>query len=87
MTVYLLAADKRIRRGAPLDACTADVTPRRCRRFKAAPGQKFTWINTSLADNRVVQTGRAVADPHGLVTAEKVIITKGRNRLVIKRAK
>ncbi len=85
MTVYLHAGDKRGRGAAPLDRCTADVTPRRCQRFKAKPGEKFTWTNTSLADKKVLQTGTAVADGLGLVTVRKVIITKGRNRLVIRR--
>jgi len=87
MTLYLCAGDKQGRGAAPLDQCTADVTPRRCRRFKARPDEKFTWTNTSLADGKVIQTGAAAADPGGLVTAEKVIISKGRNRLVIQRAR
>jgi len=85
MTLYLLGGDKRGRDGAPLDQCTADVTPRRCRHFKAGPADTFTWTNTSLADNQVVQSGTAAADTWGLVTAEKVIISKGKNRLVIQR--
>jgi hypothetical protein len=85
MTLYLYAGDDRGRNAAPLDQCTADVTPRRCRRFHAQPGQKFQWANTSLADEKTVQTGTAVADQWGLVTAEKVIISKGKNRLVIQR--
>ena len=87
MTVYLYAGDRRGRGAAPLDTCTADVTPRRCRLFKAKPGAKFTWTNTSIKDKKVVQTGQAVADKHGLVTAQDVIITKGKNRLVIVKAK
>jgi len=87
MTLYLCAGDDRGRRGAPLEECTADVTPRRCRRFKAKPGEEFTWNNTSLADDKVVQTGTAVADRWGLVTARQVVISKGKNRLVIQRAK
>jgi hypothetical protein len=85
MTLYLYAGDDRGRNAAPLDQCTADVTPRRCRRFRAQPSQKFDWTNTSLADEKTVQTGTAVADQWGLVTAEKVIISKGKNRLVIQR--
>lgn len=93
MTVWLYGGDNRGRGAAPLDQCAVDVTPRRCRKFKAGPGQKFTWTNTSLADlpgrqagNTVVQTGAAVGDKWGLVTAEKVIVSKGRNRLVIRPA-
>ena len=87
MTVYLYAGGRRGRGAAPLDRCTADVTPRRCQRFKARPGEKFTWTNTSLADKKVVQTGTAVADTYGLVTAKRILISKGKNRLVIQRAK
>ncbi|MBM4035451.1 MAG: hypothetical protein FJ291_27230 [Planctomycetes bacterium] len=87
MTLYLVAGDKRGRGGAPLDACTADVTPRRCQRFKPSPGAKVTWTNTSLADANPVQTGTAIADQWGLVTAQRVIISKGKNRLAILPAK
>jgi hypothetical protein len=87
MTVYLIGGEKGANpsQSAPLDSCTADVTPRRCQKFKALPGEKFAWTNTSLAENKVLQTGTAVADQYGFVTAEKVTITKGKNRLVIKR--
>jgi len=74
------------RDGAPKDECTVDVTPRRCQKFKCKPGEKFNWTNTGLADNKEVQKGTAVADRWGLVTAEGVVITKGKNRLVIQRA-
>ncbi len=86
MTVYLYAGDARGRGAAPVDRCTADVTARRCRKFRAKPGEKFTWTNTSVAENKVVQQGSAVADELGLVTARKVIISKGKNHLVIRRA-
>ncbi len=42
MTVYL--GEK-----APLGECTVDLTPRRCRKFKATKGQKFAYTNTLLA--------------------------------------
>ena len=87
MTLYLDPGDKQGRGGAPLSQCSADVTPRRCRGFAAKPGEKFAWINTSPADGKVVQTGTAIADPWGLVTAERVIVSKSRNRLVIQRAR
>ena len=87
MTLYLASGDKRGRSGAPLDQCTADVTPRRCQKFKASPGAKVTWTNTSVADGKAVQTGTAVADQWGLVTAPKVLISRGKNRLAIQRAK
>lgn len=60
-----------------------DVTPRRCQKFKPAPGETFRWTNTSLAEGKVVQSGTAVADRWGLVTLEKVTVSKGRNRIEI----
>jgi len=87
MTVYLHAGDKRGRNAAPLDQCAVDVTPRRCRQFKAAPGEEFAWTNTSEEDGKLVQRGTATADRWGLVTAEKVIVSKGRNRLAIWRSR
>ena len=85
MTVYLASGDKTGRNGAPLDECMADVTPRRCRQFKAQPGQRFAWTNTSLAGDKTIQSGTAVADDRGLVTAQQVCISKGKNRLAIRR--
>jgi hypothetical protein len=83
-TLYLLGP-RHDRPGAPLEQCAADVTPRRCTGFHPKPGETCAWTNTSLADNRLVQQGTAVADARGLVTAAKVVISKGRNRLVFKR--
>jgi len=71
----------------PAEQCITDLTPRRCQKFKAAPGQKFKWTNTDLADGKVLQSGRAVADKWGLVTLEKVRILTGRkHRIKIVRA-
>jgi len=89
--------------------CTVDLTPRRCRKFKPAPGAKFEWSNTllpapangngdaeaKLIDTKVpagpgavrVQSGRAVADQHGLVTLEKLVVGKAPQRVVITRAR
>jgi len=77
MTVYLATG----RGGAPADTCTVNITPRRLQKLKVAPGTAFTWTNTSLADGEVVQTGKAVADEYGLITMEKVTVTKGKNRI------
>lgn len=68
---------------SPEDTCTVDITPRRCRVFKPKPGQTFRWTNTSLPDNRVVQSGATTADPHGLVTIPAVQVTKARHRIRI----
>ena len=79
MTLYLTSG----KRGAPKDECTVNITPRRCQKFKLKPGQKLKWTNTSLKDNKVVQSGTATAGTWGLVTLEKIIATKGKNRIKI----
>ena len=50
---------------------TADVTPRRCQKFRPEPGDKLTW--TDSADN----TGTVVADANGLATVTAVKIKPG----------
>ncbi|KKL81634.1 hypothetical protein LCGC14_1992790 [marine sediment metagenome] len=71
---------------------TVDVTPRRCKRFKPAPGAKCTWQNLDFsnpAKPKVVDRGTVAADKYGLVTVEKFKVGKAGlgNRLVIKAAK
>jgi hypothetical protein len=34
----------------PFDDCTVDLTPRYYQKFKAAPGEKFAWTNTLIAE-------------------------------------
>jgi len=72
---------------APEDACTVDVTPRRCRGFRPQPGQKLTWTNFRRDGDgwKQIDTGTVKADRWGLVTVGKVRVTKGRNRLLIER--
>ena len=77
MTVYLTGG----KGGAPEDACTVNITPRRLQKLKVAPGAAFAWTNTSVKAGEVVQTGRATPDVHGRVTLEKVTVTKDRNRI------
>jgi len=85
MTVYLYAGDPRQGRpGAPADACTVDLTPRRCQKFAPKPGQTFQWTNTSVADNQAA-SGRATADQWGIVTLPKLAITKSKNRIGVHR--
>ena len=50
---------------------TSDVTIRRTRKFKAAPGDNFTWENRPLKGGKA-QSGKVVADAHGLVTLPAV---------------
>jgi len=83
MTVHLLETS---RRKLPKDSCTVDVTPRRCRKFKPRPGEKFKWTNSSLADKKVAASGTVTADEWGLVTLEQVTVTKAEHRLKITKA-
>ncbi len=55
---------------------TADVTPRRCQKFKARPGEQFEWSNSAGA------SGAVSADRWGLVTVEKFIVRPGRESLL-----
>ncbi|KPK82930.1 MAG: hypothetical protein AMJ81_08830 [Phycisphaerae bacterium SM23_33] len=71
-----------------VDRQTASITPRRCQKFKAAPGRKFHWENWSCADPAEpvkIAEGTVAADEHGLVTVEKFQINRAGwgNRLVI----
>jgi len=83
MTVYLYDGDKFGRGRCPADRCSTDLTPRRCQKFRARPGEKLQWTNTSVKDKRIVQKGTAIADKWGLVTLEGLVVTKGRNRITI----
>jgi len=78
MTVWVISS-------CPEDSCTVDITPRHCKNFKPRSGQKFKWTNTSVSDRKVVQQGETTADEWGLVTLEKVIVGKGKNRVRIAR--
>jgi len=83
MTVYLTKKDRRGRGGAPKDECTVNITPRRLQKFTIKEGDKLKWTNTSLVDNKVVQSGTATADKWGLVTLDKVMVSKGKNRVSV----
>lgn len=86
MTVYLDPGDPaRERPGAPADSSTVDLTPRRCRRFSAEPGERLRWTNAFLGEGREV-SGEATADRFGLVTIEGLTVTKGRNRIGVRKA-
>ncbi len=66
---------------APEEKCTVDITPRRLQKFRTEPGQRLQWTNTSLSDNREIQTGQATVDEHGLITLENISVMPGRNRI------
>ena len=67
------------------DACTVDLTPRHCKQFKPKAGEVFNWTNTSVADEKQVAAGQVKADQWNLVTLKKLTVTKGKNRIVIKK--
>ena len=61
------------------------MTPRRLQKLKVRPGKRLNWTNRSVAGGKVVQTGTAEADRWGLVTLKDVKVTKGKNRLQLRR--
>jgi len=74
-----------LRKDCPEPACITDLTPRRCQKFSATPGQRFQWTLSAL-DGSARQKGAATADKWGLVTVEKLKILPDKSRLVISRA-
>ena len=78
MTVGLIAK-------APEDACTVDITPRRCQAFRPEPGTRLDWTNKNLKTGEIVQRGTATADKFGLVTLRGVRLTKAPHRIAIAR--
>jgi hypothetical protein len=69
----------------PEDSCTADITPRHCKKFKPRQGEKFRWSNTCLSDGKVIASAAVVADRWRLVTVRGATISKGKNRIRIER--
>lgn len=55
------------------DDMTVDVTPRRCQKYKARPGEPFRWTTSSGG------AGAVTADEHGLVTVPRVAIQAGKS--------
>jgi dienelactone hydrolase len=72
----------KLNKQAPKEACTVDVTPRRCFQFRAREGTKVKWRNVA-ADGAELQSGEVQADQWGLVTAPAVQVTRGGNRLTL----
>jgi len=70
---------------APAETCTVDLTPRRCRQFRASSGQRFRWTNRIEGDRTDAASGTAVADRWGLVTIERLSITKAKHRIRIQK--
>ncbi len=59
---------------------TADVTPRRCLKFRPRPGDKLRWTSSTG------ESGAVVADPGGRVTVPKVVIRPGAGTTLTLRA-
>lgn len=85
VTVYLIE-------DSPKEECRVDLTPRRCRKFKPAPGTKFKWVNsrrgsgeTTAGTGRDLQSGEATTDGWGLVTLRGVRVSKAGSRIKITR--
>jgi len=70
-----------LRKDCPYTECTTDLTPRRCQRFKPKPGERLRWTSASLNDKREAQSGTATADKWGLVTIEKLVVSKNKSRI------
>jgi len=62
ITVWLWGGDSHGRNAAPLDACTVDLTPRKCQRFKARAGDAFVWSNVNLTTGEQVEAGQVAAE-------------------------
>jgi hypothetical protein len=67
--VYLIGA-------ASAGEATTNMTLRRTQAFRPKPGEKLAWTSKSAKENREVQQGECVADPHGLVTIEGLKVSK-----------
>jgi len=85
VTLWLAGPDEPEQFAAPVDSASTDVTPRRCRRFRARPGDRFTWTVTGLESEKVLASGKAVADRWGLVTIQGLPINKKKHRVAIRR--
>jgi hypothetical protein len=82
--VSLAQPDRQGKLGSPQNSATTDLTPRRCQRFKASPGERFTWT-AEAGDGRVTASGEATADRWGLVTIGGLRITQAKQRVTLKR--
>jgi len=72
-----------LRDDCPRASCITDLTPRRCQKFHAKPGERFRWTHTTLTDDRPIQSGTAAADKWGLVTVEKLTLDRAKTRVNI----
>jgi hypothetical protein len=63
---------------APKDECTVNLTPRRLQKFLVKSGDTVKWSCGT-------QSGEVKADANGLVTIEKLVVTKGKVRVKMAR--
>ena len=70
---------------APKDRCTVSITPRRLQKLKPERGEKFRWTNTPVGSDKAIQSGEVAADDFRLLTIPQVTVTKGKNRIVIRK--
>ena len=85
ITIWLAAPDKEGRIGSPETTATTDLTPRRCQKFKAAPGDKLAWT-VAAPDGKVLQSGTAQAGAHGLVTVPGIKMSREKVRVEIRKS-
>jgi hypothetical protein len=77
-TVYLI-------RGAPGSDASVDITPRRARAFRIAPGGAFAWSVRAAPAGAPLQSGEGSADPYGLCTATAVKTSSERRTIEMRR--
>jgi S-formylglutathione hydrolase FrmB len=68
---------------APRDPAQVHITPRRCQMFHPHSGEQLSWTNTAIDTGKIIQSGQVKADQWGIVTLEKVLVAKGKNRIII----
>ena len=62
-------------------AHVVDVTPRRAQQFRLPPGSIANWQNRRVSDDVQIQSGTAIADAFGLITASNVAVDTAGNRV------
>jgi len=75
----------RLQPKAPQEACTVDLTPRRCQQFHVKPGDRLAWSNHKTDAAEPIATGEIVADQDGLATIPRLAVAKAGNRIAITR--
>jgi hypothetical protein len=68
---------------SPAPEAVTDLTPRRLRAFKPAPGSRVAWTSASR-DGKELQKGELSVDATGLLTVEKLVVGRDRRRVVLR---